>query len=135
VIPKLLRLWLLAALGFGLLATAISHLPSTPAPAPPRAIAPQAEAQPVARGRPLADIAVSPQTPLGDAIYRVSCTWTLRRRLADRPEWTTHRAASFCLCLIDRARDRRMHDVPYVGRADFIASVDLTEERLCRGGS
>jgi len=40
VIPKLRRVWLLAALGFGVVVTAISHLPSTSAPAPQRAVAP-----------------------------------------------------------------------------------------------
>jgi hypothetical protein len=134
VIIAVLRVVLLGGLAFGALASLLPHLPDMVPRAPAPVAAAPADAQPVVPRRSLAQVATSVETPLGDATFRAWCTWTLRQRLADQPDWTLRRTASFCLCIAERARERRMQDLPDVGRADFVAGVRMLEDRLCRGG-
>lgn len=135
VIVTFLRILLIGGIVFGAVVAALNHLPAmlAPAQAPVAAVAP-AGAQPALPRRSLAQNATSVETPLGDATFRAWCTWTLRQKLAGQAEWTLARTASFCLCIADRARERRAGDLPDVGRADFVAAVGILEARLCHGG-
>lgn len=134
MILTLLRVLLLGGLAFGALVAAVTHLPALVPRAPAPAAAAPVDARPAAPQRSLAQIATSVDTPLGDATFRAWCSWTLGQKLADRPEWTLPRVATFCLCIADRARERRVRDLPDVSRADFVAAVGMVEQRLCRGG-
>ncbi len=133
MIVTFLRILLLGGVVFGAVVAALSHLPAMLPRAPAPAVA-VADAEPAVPRRSLAQVATSVETPLGDATFRAWCTWTLRQKLADQAEWTLARTASFCLCIADRARERRVGDLPDVGRADFVAAVGMLEARLCRSG-
>lgn len=122
------RILLFGGIAFGAVAALLAHLPATErqaGAAPP-------DARPAARQAPPARIAASVDTPLGDASFRAWCTWTLRERLSDRPDWTVGRAAAFCLCIADRAREGRPAELPEIPLGTFLATVEGLERRLCR---
>jgi hypothetical protein len=128
VILRAIRPILVGGIAFGALVALLGRVPAMPGPDAATAPAPAQDA----RARALVHAAASVDTPLGDAGFRIWCTWALRERLADRPEWTLPRVATLCLCLADLARARQAQALPDVRRAEFVTAVATVEERLCR---
>ncbi len=76
--------------------------------------------------------AASLGTPLGDAGFRIQCTYALRERVADRSDWPLRRVAALCRCIADRIREGEARRLLASGSNGLPARLSALEAQLCR---